>query len=84
MKKTIGIFGYTILKRTRSNQRPFNPIVHIAVERWSQPKDGGIVLSAQLMTEGEIDHFIQAAKKDLASVGAKARAALKKAKTEKY
>jgi hypothetical protein len=80
MGKTIGVFGYTIAKMGKSDKHPFNPIVHICLQSWSRLKDGPPTVTSQLMSEGEIDSYIESLKRDLDSVGRRAKAALVRAK----
>jgi hypothetical protein len=44
---------------------PFRAIVHIGPRHWSTGEDGWPCLTPNLMTEGEIDHYVSALKADL-------------------
>ena len=76
--KTIGRFWYRILAPNKDGY-PFNPIVHIVPKVHTQDAKGKILLSPNLMTEGEIDYHIQAYKDDLDHVGRLAKEALRRA-----
>ena len=65
----------------KSDKLPFNPVVHICLQKWSTQSDGTPIFTPQLMTEGEIDWYVKELKDDLDSVGRKAKAALVKANT---
>jgi len=80
MSNTIGRFGYEIRKMTKTDDRPFNPIVILNLDNWSHDDNGVPHISNHLMHEGEIDGYIQALKDDLDAVGKRAKDALKRAK----
>lgn len=82
MGNTIGRFGYHIVKMKKDDDMPFNPIVTIVLDHWGSDRDGAPTVSANLMTEPEIDEYIKNLKDDLDAVGAKAKAALRKAESE--
>lgn len=79
MGKTIGQFTFHIVKMGKNERLPFNPIVTIGLDHYSSNKDEMPSVSANLMTEDEIDYHIQALKDDLDAVGKKAKVALRKA-----
>lgn len=81
MSNTIGKFGYAIVKMKKSDELPFNPVVHICLQSWSTLSDGAPTVTPELMTEREIDWNVKALKDDLDSVGRKAKAALVRANT---
>ena len=78
MAKTIGRFWYRILAPKKGAKIPFDPIVHIIPKVYTQDDEGRVRLSPNLMTEGEIDHHIQAYKDDLDHVGRLAKRALRR------
>lgn len=80
MNKTIGVFGYKIAKMKKSDKHPFDPIVHIHLQQWTTNKAGVPRVTAQLMSEQEIDESVKALKDDLDEVGRIAKAALVRAK----
>ena len=81
MSKTIGVFGISITKMAESGRLPFDPFVHICLERWSTTEEDVPTLSPQLATKKEIDIHIRLLKEDLDGVGRRAKAALKAAQT---
>lgn len=80
MGKTIGVFDYTIAKMNKSDSYPFDPILHMCLQAWSRSEDGPPTITPQLMSEGEIDWYIEALKRDLDAAGQRAKAALTRAK----
>jgi len=78
MAKTIGRFTYRIVAPGKGD-RPFNAIVNLGPHHWSTEKDGWPCLTPNLMTEGEIDHYVSALKVDLDRVGRVAKKALTRA-----
>ncbi len=82
-KKTIGCFDFSIIKTSADHKIPFDPIVEIRLQQWTEAsEDGGPVLSPHLMSEAEIDEHISNLKADLDAVGSKAKRALQKARDE--
>lgn len=84
MSNTIGQFDHTTTKlRKGDNGLPFNPWVNICLKHWVgvEKGSGAPLLSANLMTEQEIDFHIQALKDNLDAVGKRAKKALKDAQT---
>lgn len=80
MANTIKQFFFLVMQMKKSDQFPSNPIVTICLDNWSPTKDGVPVISPHLMSEGEIDDYVEALKADLDAVNRRAKAALKKAK----
>jgi hypothetical protein len=81
MTNTIGKFDYEVIKMGKSDELPFDPIIHLCLRSYgSTTKDGAPTLSPNLMTDREIDEYIQALKNDLDAVGKKAKRALESAK----
>lgn len=78
MAKTIGTFTYRLIAPNKGDT-PFNAIVHIGPKNWSTDKGGWVLLTPQLMNEGEIDYYVAAFKADLDKVGRLAKTALRKA-----
>lgn len=78
MTSTIGRFTFHCLspKKTDEPLRPFNAIVHIVPKTLSRDADGRLLLSPDLMTEEEIEGYIDEMKKDLDRVGKLAKEAL--------
>ena len=68
MGNTIGKFGYE-LRSPKKGDLPVSAIVNIVPRSYSRNADGKIHLSPDLMTEGEIDWYVQAYKDDLDRVG---------------
>ena len=81
MGKTIGRFGYEIIKMTESDRMPFDPFVKIWLERKFTHADDVQSVSPQLNSKEKIDSHIRLLKEDLDSVGRKAKVALKTAKS---
>lgn len=82
MSKTIGRFGYDIVKLKKSDKGlPFTPRLTIIVTSRSFESRAPIV-SPVLESEGEIDEYIRDLKADLDAVGKKAKAAFTKAQAE--
>jgi hypothetical protein len=81
MSKTIGKFGYSIAKMKATDDLPFDPVTQIFLQNWTSTRDHSVIVSAQLMSEGEIGEYVKALKDDLDSVGRRAKVALAKAKT---
>ncbi len=85
MGNTIGQFAFHIIKMDKKDKDglPFNPIVTIVLDHWSTSERDKIpTISADLMSESEIDYHVKALKDDLDAVGKKAKAALRKARDE--
>jgi len=81
MSKTIKQFGYKIITMKKGDALPFNPHIEIILDHWMhQHNDNTPIISAHLMSEGEIDFHIQQLKDDLDEVGKRAKAALHLAK----
>jgi len=55
---------------------PVSPFVHLSAGMYSE-EDGRVLLSAQLMTDLEIDHVVDGLKKELEEFRAKAKKELK-------
>ena len=81
MSNTIRVFGFEIVKMTKSDRLPFDPFVHICLERWSTTEENVPTLSPELANKKEIDTHIRELKKDLDNVARRAKAALKTAKS---
>lgn len=82
-KKTIGRFDFSVIKMTANQKIPFDPVVEICLQQWSEASErGGPIISPHLMTEDEIDEHISNLKADLDAVGAKAKRALRTARDE--
>jgi hypothetical protein len=73
MSKTIRIFDYDVLLGERSHA---SPIIVIRLQKWSVDETH-ICISPHLMTEGEIDHHIDALQNDLEHVRERAKQALR-------
>lgn len=80
-KNTVGRFDYRIIKSDKGAY-PFDPIVHITVAQWTVASDNTPLISANLMTDSEIDHWIDALKADLDAVRQRAKVARQKAHRE--
>ncbi len=80
MAKTVGRLGYRILA-PKKGDLPMNAVVHIVPKFYSSDKDGWPLLSPELMSEQEIDWYVQAYKEDLTHVGRLAKRALQRANT---
>jgi hypothetical protein len=82
MAKTAGRFGYEIRAPKKHRGVPFMPfkaIIHIVPTHYSKDKDGWPRLSPELMSEQEIDWYVQACKEDLDRVGRLAKRTLQRA-----
>ena len=75
---TIKQFDYHIPK-AKSGALPFPAFIRIILRRWLRLDDGTPVISPELMSDGEIDQYIQDCKDDLDRVGRLAKQALQKA-----
>ena len=83
MSRTIGRFGARVIKMGRSHKLPFHPFVEVVLDSWmSGETDKTPVISAQLMTDREIDEYVEALKEDLDAAAKNAKAGLRRAKEE--
>lgn len=82
MSKTIKQFDYQTIKMVKGDKLPFNPHVVIVLDHWTSNGDGPPIISPQLMSEREIDEYVQQLKVDLDAVAKTAKAALSRAKDE--
>lgn len=83
MANTIGKFDYEITKMGENDQLPFDPIVILYLKSYGVKSPGGVpTLSPTLMTDSEIDMYIQELKRDLDVVGRNAKKALATAKKQ--
>ena len=83
MSKTIGKFDFEITKMSKDDSIPFDPILKICLKNYGgTTRDGSPTLSANLMTEREIDEHIQYLKADLDALSGKAKRALANAKEQ--
>lgn len=78
MSNTIGKFTYVTYAPNKGDM-PFNAIVMIGLKSWKEGEQGNISLTPHLMTEAEIDWYINALKADLGRVGRLAKRDLKRA-----
>jgi len=69
------------LSAPKERDYPFAPFIHIILKSHSTDGDGKSRLSAQLMTDQEIDYRIQLLKDDLDRVGRAAKRALQHSHT---
>lgn len=77
MANTIGQFDYTTTQMDKGDHLPFDPFVVINLKHWGHDTSGGSpVVSANLMTEREIDAHIANLKADLDAVAVKAKRSL--------
>lgn len=88
MSKTIKAFDFRTIKMAKRDYDnrglPFNPHIEIVAYASILMKDidQAIRISADLMTEEEIDYHIRALKEDLDAVGKRAKSALRKAQAD--
>lgn len=83
MSKTIGQFDYEVTKMEKDSQLPFNPFVYLCLKHYGlTTRDGSPTISAQLMTEVEIDQHVRDLKQDLDALSRLAKAALKRAQDQ--
>ncbi len=81
MKETVGIFDYDLKEEPKDSQTPFPPQIFLCLKRWGKTtQDGAPIFSSSLMTDQEIDFYVQKLKEDLEAVATAAKSALKKAK----
>ena len=73
MARTIGRFDFIHIP----SEGKHSPIIKISLRKWSEPEaeplKGKIIISPDLMTEYEIDEYVDLLKKDLDAVRAKAK-----------
>ena len=72
------MFDYNLVA-PKEGDYPFTPSIHIVLNNVSTDSDGRVSLSAQLMTDHEIDYRIQSIKDDLDRIGHTAKQALRRA-----
>ena len=83
MSTTIGKFDFEVTKMKKGDPMPFDPIVKICLKNYGgTTRDGSPTLSANLMTEIEIDEHIKYLKDDLDALSKKAKRALATAKEQ--
>lgn len=83
MSKTIKQFGYQIIKMAKGDNLPFNPHAEIIVlDHWTSNGNGHPIISPNLMSDGEIDEYVEQLKADIDAVGKRAKGALSRAKNE--
>lgn len=80
MSNAIGQFDFTISQSRRDNQPPSSPRVVIVLQRWGTDADGTPQISADLMSDTEIDRHVRDLKDDLDAVAALAKLALAQAR----
>lgn len=73
MSKTIGQFTHVLYG---GPENLTGPIVEICLDHWSKDKEGNVLISPHLMTDGEIDEHIDALIEDLEAVRSRAKRAL--------
>jgi hypothetical protein len=76
MSSTIGQFDFTVSQVLREDQPPSSPRVVIILQRWGTDSDGKPQISADLMSDTEIDRHIRDLKDDLDAVAVEAKRAL--------
>lgn len=82
MSKTIQQFDYQIVKMAKGDDLPFNPHVEIVLDHWTSKDNGPPIISPRLMSDGEIDEYVEQLKADIGAVGKRAKDALSRAKDE--
>ncbi len=80
MSNTIGQFDFAISRMHREDQLPSPPAVVLTLQRFGRRDDGMPAISANLMTDTEIDRHVADLKADLDAVAAQAKKALTEAK----
>jgi len=80
MSRTIGQFGFELVRRDKLTPGEISlpPYVYLNLKGWTE-HNGTPGISAQLMSEGEIDAIVDALKKDLDKVGRSAKKGLAQA-----
>ena len=73
-------FGYTVARG--SLNPPLEPYVCLELRRWQVGEAGQAVITAGLVTEEDIDGYVEALKAELDSMGAKAKCALRLARVD--
>jgi hypothetical protein len=82
MSKTIKQFDYQIIKMAKGDDLPFNPHVEIVLDHFTSKGNGPPIISPDLMSDGEIDEYVEQLKADIGAVGKRAKDALSRAKGE--
>ena len=82
MSNTIKKFDHRVIKMKQGDNVPSNPYVEILLDHWMKNVDDTPIISSHLMTEAEIDLYIQQLKADLDAVGKRAKSALLRAQDE--
>jgi hypothetical protein len=67
---------YSPLHAWKKDDDPVSPFLHLSIGTYSE-EQGRILLSAQLMTDLEIDYVVDEMKQELEEFGKKAKAELK-------
>lgn len=81
MSNTIGQFSYSVTKMDKADSPPFDPFVVINLQHWGQvTASGAPLVSANLVSDLEIDEHIRNLKADLDAVGQKAKRDLQNAR----
>jgi hypothetical protein len=83
MSKTIKQFAYRVVQMGKSDDLPFSPHVEMVLDNWMTSEgESAPIVSADLMTESEIDCHAKALIEDIQAWAKGAKAALRKAKAD--
>ena len=81
MPNTIRQFDFEATVMAKSSELPFNPFVCLCLRQYgATTRDGAPLISADLMSEQEIDQHIALLKADLDAVARLAKSGLKRAR----
>lgn len=83
MSNTIGRFDFEVIAPGENDPYPFDPAIKLCVKNYGDStRDGLPTMSANLMSEREIDDRIRDLKEDLEVLGKKAKRALASAREQ--
>ena len=83
MAKTIGVFDFQGwgLGKAKPGEMRGQPLVALSLKTWTTWEKSIPTFTPQLATEEEVDSYVRLLQEDLAAAGARAKAALKKARS---
>jgi histone H3/H4 len=81
MRSTTGKIDFDVSEMGKNDSLPFDPIVRLCFKSYGDTTaDGSPLLSPKLLSDQEIDEYVQLLKADLDNVASKAKHALASAK----